>query len=186
MRIISGNLKGEKILIPLDKKTRPLRDLVKESIFNLIVHPNKFNCTINKSNVLDLFSGAGSFGLECLSRNSKKVIFFENYSEALLILKKNIEKLNVKNKCQIMQEDCFEFFENKNFFNEKFDIIFIDPPYKEVRINFIVDFILEKKILKNNGIMIIHRHKKDNINISDKLKILDERIYGVSKIIIGN
>ena len=55
-----------------------------------------------------------------------------------------------------------------------------------MRINFIVDFILEKKILKNNGIMIIHRHKKDNINISDKLKILDERIYGVSKIIIGN
>ena len=59
MRIISGNLKGEKILIPLDKKTRPLRDLVKESIFNLIVHSNKFNYH-NKSNVLDLFSGAGS------------------------------------------------------------------------------------------------------------------------------
>ena len=186
MRIISGDFKGKKIFIPLDKKTRPIRDLVKESIFNLIAHSSKFKCSIEKSNVLDLFSGTGSFGLECISRNSKMVTFFENYSNALLILKKNIDSLKVNNLCRIIHEDCFKFFKNKKFFDEKFDIIFIDPPFKEVRINFIIDSILEKKILKDNGIMIIHRHKKDDINISDKLKILDKRVYGLSKIIIGN
>ncbi|MFL2851912.1 MAG: 16S rRNA (guanine(966)-N(2))-methyltransferase RsmD [Candidatus Pelagibacter sp.] len=186
MRIIGGNLKGKKILIPKDDKTRPLRDLVKESIFNLILHSNKFNCSINDSNILDLFSGTGSFGLECISRNSKMITFFENHNEALYVLKKNINSLNVENKCRIIEEDCFEFFKTNKPLKEKFDIIFIDPPYREIRINFLINLILEKKILKNNGILIIHRHKKDNVNISDKLKILDQRIYGISKIVIGN
>ena len=91
MRIIGGNFKGKKILIPKDEKTRPLRDLVKESIFNLILHSKKLNCSIDNSYILDLFSGTGSFGLECISRDSNMVTFFENYNEALYILKKNIK-----------------------------------------------------------------------------------------------
>jgi len=63
MRIISGSFKGKKLLQPLDKLTRPLRDLVKESIFNLIQHSNQFNVSIKNSNILDLFAGSGSFGL---------------------------------------------------------------------------------------------------------------------------
>ena len=89
MRIIGGNFKGKKISLPKDDKTRPLRDLVKESIFNLIEHSNKFDCSIKNSIILDLFSGTGSFGLECISRDAQKVIFVENYEEALHVLKKN-------------------------------------------------------------------------------------------------
>ena len=66
MRVISGNFKGKKILEPKDIKTRPLKDLTKESIFNIIKHSNKFKVSIENSVVLDLFSGVGSFGLECL------------------------------------------------------------------------------------------------------------------------
>ena len=88
MRVISGDLKGKKILPPINNNTRPLRDLVKESIFNLIEHSNKFDCFIKDSNILDLFSGTGSFGIECISRKAKKVTFVENHKDALLILKK--------------------------------------------------------------------------------------------------
>ena len=186
MRIISGIFKGKKISLPNDKKTRPLRDLVKESIFNLIEHSNKFNCTVNNSKILDLFSGTGSFGIECISRKANKVTFIENYEEALHILKKNINDLGVENKSKIIEQNCFDFFNlNKNFV-EKFDIIFIDPPYKEEKINFIIESIKNKKILENNGIIIVHRHKKDNIEITKKIKIIDERNYGISKIIICN
>ena len=66
-------LKGKKILQPKDLFTRPLKDMVKESIFNIISHSNKFNVSIKNSNILDLFSGVGSFGIECLSREAKKV-----------------------------------------------------------------------------------------------------------------
>ena len=88
MRIIGGKNKGKKIYLPSNKNTRPLRDLVKESIFNLIEHSNKFNTSILNSKVLDLFSGTGSFGLECLSRGAKFITFVENYPYALNILKK--------------------------------------------------------------------------------------------------
>ena len=74
MRIISGNCKGKKILEPKDLNTRPLKDLTKESIFNIIVHSNKFNIKLENSNILDLFSGVGSFGLECLSRGSANLL----------------------------------------------------------------------------------------------------------------
>ena len=78
MRIISGNLRGKKILSPLDKSTRPLKDMVRESIFNIIEHSKKETVAIKNANVLDLFSGTGSFGIECLSRGAEQVIFFEN------------------------------------------------------------------------------------------------------------
>ena len=73
MRIISGIFKGKKILQPKDQKTRPLKDLTKESIFNIIEHSKKFKVELKNSIILDLFSGTGSFGIECLSRNAKKV-----------------------------------------------------------------------------------------------------------------
>lgn len=186
MRVISGNFKGKKILLPKDEKTRPLRDLVKESIFNLILHSKKFDSSIDDSNILDLFSGTGSFGLECISRNSRMVTFFENHREALYILKKNVNLLKVHSQCKIVEKDCFQFFNSEESFKEKFDIIFMDPPYKEKRINQLISVIFEKKILKSNGILIIHRHVNDNIDLNKKLKILDQRIYGISKIIIGN
>ena len=78
MRIISGKFKGKKLLEPKDKKTRPLKDLTKESIFNVIQHSNKLNIKIDEALVLDLFSGVGSFGIECISRGVKKVFFVDN------------------------------------------------------------------------------------------------------------
>ena len=110
MRIISGKFKGKKLFLPRDKKTRPLKDMVKESIFNLINHSNKINLNLENSNILDLFAGSGSFGLECLSRGAKKVIFFENYSEALKILNKNIELLKINQNYEIIYKDCFNYF----------------------------------------------------------------------------
>jgi 16S rRNA (guanine966-N2)-methyltransferase len=186
MRIIGGKNKGKKINIPIDNKTRPLRDLVKESIFNLIAHSNKFDVSIINSNILDLFSGTGSFGLECHSRGAKFITFVESYREALNVLKKNISKLNAQYLTKIEEIDCFNYISKKINANKQFDIIFLDPPYRESKINLLIDEILEVKAIKDNGVLIIHRHKNDNLKITSKLNILDTRKYGISKIIIGN
>ena len=81
-----------------DKDTRPLKDLTRESIFNLLTHSNKISLQFEQSNILDLYAGTGSFGLECLSRQAKSVCFIEKKKDAIEILEKNIEKLKVKNK----------------------------------------------------------------------------------------
>ena len=186
MRIIGGNFKSKKLFLPKDRNTRPLKDIVKESIFNLIKHSKKINTQVENSLVLDLFSGTGSFGIECISRGAKKVFFFENYPEALKILKKNLNLLKDMNNYEIYEKNFFNFFLSNKNFNLKFNIIFIDPPYRETKINEIIKIILEKKMLIKNGILIIHRHKKDDIKISNKLNILEDRSYGISKILFGD
>ena len=185
MRIISGSLKGKKILEPIDFNTRPLKDLTKESIFNIIIHSNKFNVKIENSRVLDLFSGVGSFGLECSSRGSSFINFIENYKDVLPILKKNISNMSCQDVTSVSEGNIFDF--NFQIFEKKlFNIIFMDPPYKENKLFSLLDNIIETNILHEDGIVVLHRHKKEKDKFPKRFNILEEKIYGISKIIFGN
>ena len=182
MRIISGSFKGKKILEPKDKKTRPLKDLTKESIFNIIMHSNKFKINFANSYILDLFSGVGSFGIECLSRGVKKVIFIESYQGVLPLLKKNLFSLKTIQNYEIIEKDIY----NENIFlklNNKFDIIFLDPPYKDKNLENILSIIKNEKILNTDGIIIIHRHKSEHDVLPENFKIIETKKYGISKIL---
>jgi len=185
MRIISGNSKGKKILDPKDLNTRPLKDLTKESIFNILIHSNKFNIKLEDSNVLDLFSGVGSFGLECLSRGSSGLTFVENYKDVLPILKKNISNLNYQNSSVVVEDNINNNLNFKNF-KKKFDIIFMDPPYKEKKILQILNDIIKSNILNDFGLIIVHRHKKEKDKFPINFRIIEEKIYGISKVIFGD
>ena len=182
MRIISGLFKGKKLHNPRDLNTRPLKDLTKESIFNIISHSNKFKILLNTANILDVFSGVGSFGIECLSRGAKKVIFIENYKEVLPILRTNLISLNSINNYEIVEKNAYEI-NTLSEINEKFDIIFLDPPYKDKNVEIFLNNIFKEKILNPNGIIILHRHKDTRDFISSNFKIIEEKKYGISKII---
>jgi len=186
MRIIAGYLKGKKILPPKNKNTRPLRDLVKESLFNIIKHSKNINCEIKNSKILDLFSGCGSFGLEAISRDASQIIFVENYKEAQNVLKTNIKKMQCESKCKLIEEDCLNFLNNSSAYINFFDLIFLDPPYKYLETNILIEKIISRKILNKNGLIILHRHKKDESYLTKKMNILDTRIYGISKLIFAN
>jgi len=185
MRIISGKFKGKKILIPKDKITRPLKDLTKESIFNLLKHSNLLKIDIENSNILDLFSGVGSFGIECLSRGASKVTFLESYKEVLSILKKNIDGLKLVKNYTLIEKDIFAKNTLK-YLNDRFEIIFIDPPYKEKKLSNLINIIIKLKLLKKDGTIIIHRHKKEEDAFPDNFNIILKKNYGISKIIFGN
>ena len=181
MRVISGSFRGKKILEPKDTKTRPLKDLTKESIFNIINHSNKFKVQLAGAKVLDLFSGVGSFGIECLSRGANKVIFAENYTGVLPVLKKNLINLKCTDCYEILEKDIYK--ENTLLMlNELFEIIFLDPPYKDKNLEKIFETIVKGNILKKNGIIILHRHKKEKDLIPLKFKIIEQKQYGISKI----
>ena len=185
MRIIAGKLKGTTLHMPIDKKTTPLKDIARESIFNLLTHSNKILLRLEQSNVLDLYAGTGSFGLECLSRQANSVCFVEKRKDAVEILEKNIEKLKLKNKVKIFFEDVFEIIRKKNIFELKFDLIFCDPPFKDTNIEKLIELVFNKKLLSKDGIIILHRNKVFREKLPSCVEVLEERTYGISKIIFG-
>ena len=95
MRIISGKLKSKSINYIKDSTTRPLKDSVKENIFNVLNHSNQIEVSIKEANILDLYSGIGSFGLECISREANKVTFIEQNKNTFNVLKKNLTQIHL-------------------------------------------------------------------------------------------
>ena len=185
MRIIGGNFKGKKLFEAFDKNTRPLKDLVKESIFNILEYSNEEKINFKNSLILDLFSGTGSFGLECVSRGASMVYFFENYNESIEIIKKNSKKLKCENKIKIFEVSAHNLKKIEELKSIKFDLIFLDPPYKEQNIKEILEEIYKINILNDNGIIVLHRHKKNQENFGKNFIVKRTSKYGISKIIFG-
>jgi 16S rRNA (guanine966-N2)-methyltransferase len=178
MRIISGKAKGTKLYTLQGDNTRPTLDRVKESIFNIIQNQ------IPEATILDLFAGSGAIGLEMVSRGAKKAILCDKSKEAIGIIKKNIEKTHMEEKVELYNIDFKECIEKVS--KEKFDIIYIDPPYETNFIEKSLEKIIEKNIIQENGIIILEtddekRIKKEieKINVA----IIDERKYGRANII---
>jgi 16S rRNA (guanine966-N2)-methyltransferase len=185
MRIVSGSLKGKKINFLKSTTTRPLRDFVKESTFNVITHSNLINVSLENSNILDLYSGVGSFGIECLSRGAKKTTFVENNNNALMVLKENITQLKIEKKSMILETKVISFLSRLKK-SDKYDIIFFDPPFSE---NFFINelnMIKNSNIYNKNHIVIVHREKKSQDNLSGVMNVFLTRNYGRSSVLFGN
>ena len=184
MRIISGFLKGKKINFLSNATTRPLKDSVKENIFNILEHSKIIKPKICNANVLDLYSGVGSFGIECISRGANKVNFFEKEIHALNILKKNLNILSIQKKSEIFNGKIEETL--KKNLKRKFNIFFLDPPFSENTYLNNLELIKKNKIFEPNHIIIIHREKNTQDNFKNLIEISDIRKYGKSKIIFAH
>ena len=183
MRIIGGYLKGKKISFIKNVSTRPLRDFVKESLFNIIHHSNFVKVNIRNSVILDLYSGIGSFGIECLSREAKSVTFVEKNSQALGILRENLKKLSLEKKVFLYPYEIKKFLSKINS-KQKFDIIFVDPPFAMNEFKKEIELIKKLKIFKKDHLIIIHReNEQEELNKLINVKLTKE--YGRSKIIFG-
>ena len=183
MRIISGKFKGKNIKFLKTKFTRPLKDSVKESIFNVIHHSKDIKVDIDGSNILDLYSGIGSFGLECLSRKAKKVTFVEYDLSALTVLKENLIQLSVYNQARIINDKIEDFLNRDN--KEKYRIFFLDPPFMDKEYFYNLELIKKNNLFEKKHIIIIHREKNSNDDLQNLLNFSSVKIYGRSKIIFG-
>ena len=168
MRVISGKYKGKNLIGFNIDGTRPTMDRVKESLFASI------QGYLNNSTVLDLFAGSGSLGIEAISNGASSAYFVDNNIELINIIKNNTK--SIKEDIHIIKSDykiALEMFKNSNI---KFDIIFLDPPYKLNLINNCLKLITEYKMLSDNGI-IVCEYENENIDI-DVLTIIKEKKYG--------
>lgn len=182
MRIIGGSLKGRKIDFLKTKIIRPLKDSVKENIFNILNHSSEVEIKISNSEILDLYSGIGSFGLECISRGAQKVTFIDKDINAINILKKNVNNLSISHKVEIINGSIEN---DQNFIKKKFNIFFLDPPFSNFDFIEILKKIKKNKNFKKNHIVIIHREKNAKDNFAKVMKLIFTRKYGRSKILFA-
>lgn len=183
MRVISGSARGTKINSIEELSTRPTLDRVKEAVFNII--QNK----IENSIILDLFSGSGAIGIEFLSRGCKKAYMCDLSRSAINIINQNLEKTRLKENAVVINKDynkCLQDLEKQNL---QFDVVYIDPPYKD---NIAVDAvkkILSLNLLKEKGLIIIETDEKDRdiegLN-NLEVQIIDNRKYGRANLIFLN
>lgn len=183
MRVIGGKLKGRLIKFVKSSTTRPLKDSVKENIFNIIIHTNKFSVNLFNSNVLDVFSGIGSFGIECISRGAKKVTFIEKNFDISNVLKSNLINLSLSNNSKLVNDSIENFMNKKN--KEKYSIFFFDPPYSDKNFYKTLKLLQKSKIFTSNHIVIIHRERYSDEDYKNVINTLFSKVYGRSKIIFG-
>ena len=177
MRVISGKLKGRNIDGYNIVGTRPTMDRVKESIFGMIQN------YINDSVVLDLFSGTGNYGIECISNGSNLVYFNDYNPKCIDIINYNLSKMNVLDYGKLTTldyRDALKYYKKNNI---KFDLIFLDPPYKEHIINEVLDFLIQNELLNDKGLVICEFMKKEDY-LDNKLKLIKEKKYGEKYVFI--
>ncbi len=169
MRVIAGTAKGHKLQSPEGIEIRPTIDRIKETLFNIIA-PDLDECKF-----LDLFSGTGAIGIEALSRGAKQAVFVDNSSKKIIEYNLNHTKLN--DKAQIYADDVFDIINKLGKQQEKFDIIFLDPPYKKNYADECLLSIKNKNILNDDGYIIVEHETKCKLNLPEEFQIFREKIY---------
>ncbi len=164
MRIIAGQCRGMKLAVPKGKITRPIPDHVRQALFSSLGSEYGTPGEFPDINVVDLFAGTGSFGLECLSRGAKLCCFVEKNYSALSILRQNIEKLGLQGKCWIVSGNAFDCDLPSAPAGSAWEIVYLDPPYINVEINIdllsvpnLLIGLSDTKLLAPNALVIL-RH----------------------------
>ncbi len=180
IRIISGIFKGRLLNVPQSKFIRPTTDRLRETLFNLL--NNRIN--FDGIEILDIYSGSGSLGLECISRGAKQVTFIERNTQIYKNLLENIKSLGVENQCKVVKSKAIDY--SKRSAEKQYNLILADPPFFKYDIYDVVKNLKTYNYLKEDGIIIIERSiqtkEKDILNFGiEPFRIIgDTCLYEIS------
>ena len=175
MRVISGSARGRRLVSLDGDYTRPTTDRVKESVFNIIMP------CIADSVMLDLFAGSGALGIEGLSRGAAKAVFVENSADAVKIVKTNVLNTHLSDRAVFYKGDFKDYLTSSA---EKFDIVFLDPPYNSGFYEPALLLIRERGLLKSGGLAVIERQHDIPLPEIDGFRIYTDRKYGKTSITV--
>ena len=175
MRIIAGKAGGLKLKSLKGRDVRPTLDRVKESMFNIIAF------YLPGTEILDLFAGFGSLGIEGLSRGAKKADFVEINSSHLKIIEKNLKKAKLYDQAELYNQDVYSYLKRCS---QKYDLIFMDPPYQKNMSNRTLRLIIKNELLKKEGLIISEKSIKEETDEFEALNIIKNKSYGNSLLTI--
>jgi len=178
MKVISGILRGREIKGYDILGTRPTMDRVKESVFAMI------QGNVSNGIVLDLFSGSGNYGIEALS-NYAKLVYFNDYNKVCIkVIKDNLKNFNMQDRTVVLNLDYKKCLKQLVVENKKFDLIFLDPPYKMICLNEILEFISKNNLLNSNGLVVCEFQDDKLLDSYLNLEKIKERKYGEKEVYI--
>ncbi len=173
MQIITGKYRARKLVSVEGDTTRPTLAKVKESVFNLI------SSEIEDNVVLDLFAGSGAFGVECISRGAKKVYFVDSAPNAISAIKVNTRRMNED--FEIIKSNFLDALENFSKKNEKFGLVYLDPPYKSDFAMQSLSMLQSKNLLLDNSVIVVeHANQNDLQNLPECFIIKKSKKYGIA------
>lgn len=158
-------------MAPEGMETRPTTDRIKETLFNMIAFD------LPECQFLDLFSGSGAIGIESLSRGARRAVFVEQGAKQLTCIRGNLEKTKLTQSAQVMGTSVMEALKVLGARKEKFDIIFMDPPYALQEIDVILESIAEKELLEEEGYIILERSSNSIVKLPQNLVLWKEKQY---------
>jgi 16S rRNA (guanine(966)-N(2))-methyltransferase RsmD len=177
MRIIAGQYRGRTLSTVRDLSVRPTTDRAKQTIFDILLNRLDFEGI----EVLDLFAGSGSLGLEAISRGAGSVTFVDKAQQSLRALESNIETLGCADRCTAYTADVFWFLKNTR---KSFDLIFVDPPYRLERIEELPNAIYESPVVKEGALVVMEHSKETQVIVSDAMYDVTRKQFGQTTVLI--
>jgi len=171
MRVIAGYLGGRKLVPAHGSDLRPATDRIKETIFNVLQN----RLSLEGADVLDLFAGTGSLGIEAISRGAGHATFVDTSEKSLRLLKSNLSRLQCQNLSTVMKADAFAFIERAG---GQYNLIFADPPYAFDDTPSIPPRVLANNLLKNGGFLIIEHLKQTPMVDSREIALVLQKEFG--------
>ena len=175
MRIIAGSVKGRRLLGPKTLKIRPALDSVREAIFNILGD-------VTDLNVLDLYAGPGSVGLEALSRGAQSAIFVDDLPQAIALIHKNLALCRLDHQAEVYQSPVRQALSRLHRRGLSLDLIFVDPPYDQGEVMTTLTQIVHEKILAPGGRVIVEHSPREPVENVPGLQVLSTRKYGQTRI----
>jgi 16S rRNA (guanine966-N2)-methyltransferase len=172
MRVIGGELKGRRLIVPAGRRIRPTSDRVREAIFDILGPVWTFH------RVLDLFAGTGSLGIEALSRGAPEAVFVEQGKGGLTVLRRNLKALGLKSRAWVLPLAVKRGIAVLGERGEVFDLIFMDPPYGKGLVGKTLKEIIQRGIIAPSAVIVAELSPREEIILPEGLNISQQRRYG--------
>lgn len=175
LRIIAGEKRGARLETPEGLTTRPLRDRVREALFNIL------RGQMHEARVLDLFAGSGAVGLEALSRGARHTTFVEDARDALAVIRRNVARLGYEGRTTLVTGQLPGAL--ARVAATPFDLVFVMPPYGQELAPPVLEALARRRLVAPEGIVIVEIERSERFAVPDAWALHDDRTYGVTRLV---